>query len=203
MDNMSASAFVDVAIAGVIGLVIFGIGALLVRSKTAVPQLIANILPDEVEMLIKQAVQYATLFVEQADVDGNLSQFFDDIQDKGQQKLELAIDLASERIEAYLDMFFAERGIDLHIDIPEEFIKDAIQKYVWENPQLFPTKEKDAPVQGTAEAVAEELKNPYVGYRRPVRQAANYPASAQVYSDPDLVVKAEDKTNDESNPAQD
>lgn len=199
MDNLSVSTLINLLIVGVVGLVVIGISVLLVRSKTAVPELIAAILPDEVEMLIKQAVQYATLFVEQADVDGNLSQFFDDIQDKGQQKLELAIDLASERVEAYLDMFFAERGIDIDIDIPEEFIKDAIQKYVWENPQLFPTRT----VEATAEAVSYELNNPYVGYRRPTRQPANYPASSQLYSDPNLVVKAEDNTNDESNPAQD
>lgn len=217
MDNLSASTFINLLIVGVIGLVVFGFGALLVRSKTAAPELVSALLPDEVELLIKQAVQYATLFVEQADVDGNLGQFFDEIKDKGQQKLELAIDVASERLEAYLDMFFAERGIDLHIDIPEAFIKDAIQKYVWENPQLFPPKAKEdaefvkyledveaaRAIQASLENGAGE-QNAYAGYRRQARQPANYPAQAQVWSDPDLVVKAEDKLDDEtSNQAHD
>jgi hypothetical protein len=194
--DTSLNTLISLFVVGALGLLVVGVSALLVRSKRELPELVWSILPDDIEMLIKQAVQYATLFVEKVDTEGNLGQFFDEVKDKGQQKLELAIEVASERLEVYLEMFFKERGIAIDVDIPEEFLKDVIQKYVWENPALFPAKAKN-PVAEVQVAQAEET-NSYVGYRRPARQPGNYPATAQVWSDPDAVTKSEDISNDAS-----
>lgn len=137
---MSNDVLVFVGIALFVGVAVLWYWA---RNREAVPQFILDILPDQLEFLIMQAVQYATLFVEKVDTEGHLDQFFDEIKDKSAQKLELAVDVASERLEEYITAFFLERGIELNVDIPEGFIKDVIQRYVWQNPNLFPSRGKE------------------------------------------------------------
>lgn len=133
-------------VAVLIGVMLFiGLAVLwyLVRNRDAVPQFVLDILPDDIEFLISQAAQYAALFVEKVDTEGHLNLFFEEIKDKSAQKLDLAVEVASERLEEYINRFFNERGIELNVDIPEEFIKDVIQRYVWQNPDLFPSRNKE------------------------------------------------------------
>lgn len=201
MMDTSLSTLLNALIVGVVGLAVLAISILLVKGKQEAPELLQKILPDQLELFIAQAAKYAALFVERVDTEGHLDQFFDEIKDKGQQKLELAIDVASERLENYIELFFLERGITVDIDVPEEFIKDVIQRYVWENPDLFPAKSKqEVPAVSEPQAAVE---NPYVGYRRPQRQAGNYPAAAPIYSDIEVVKAEERKPNDADSPAQD
>lgn len=131
------------ALLGVFALIVLAVVWYFLRNREAVPEFILDILPDDIEFLISQAVQYATLFVEKVDQEGHLGQFFDEIKNKSEQKLELAVDVAAERLEDYINTFFIERGIDVTVDIPEGFIKDVIQRYVWQNPDLFPSKSKE------------------------------------------------------------
>ena len=202
MMDISLSTLLNALIIGVVGLAVLAISVLLVKGKQEAPELLQKILPDQLELFIAQAAKYAALFVERVDTEGHLDQFFDEIKDKSQQKLELAIDVASERLESYIELFFLQRGITVDIDVPEEFIKDVIQRYVWENPDLFPAKAKQE-IPTVAEPQAAPVENPYVGYRRPQRQAGNYPATAPIYSGIEVVKAEERKPNDADSPAQD
>ncbi len=202
MMDTSLGTLISILLVGVAGVAILALSLLLVRSKQAVPQVLHAILPDQLEIFIAEAAKYAALFVEKVDTEGRLGQFFDEVKDKGQQKLELAVDVASERIESYIEAFFLARGVNVDIDIPEEFIKDIIQRYVWENPDLFPNRKAEEKPALPVEA--QTLSNPYNSYRRPQRQAGNYPATAPVYSDIEVVKAEERKPNDADNhPASD
>lgn len=137
---MSPEVFTYVGIALFVGLTVLWY---YLRNRNAVPDAILELIPDQIEYYIEQAVQYAALFVERVDEQGHLSQFFDEIKNKSEQKLELAVDVAVERLETYINELFVQKGIDVVIDIPESFIKDVIQRYVWQNPDLFPSKSKE------------------------------------------------------------
>lgn len=198
MMDTGLSTLLNLLLVGVAGVAIFAVAMLISKGRQAIPELVKAILPDQLELFIAEAVKYAALFVERVDTEGNLGQFFDEIKDKGQQKLELAVDVAAERAEQYIEMFFRERGIEVDIEIPEEFLKDVIQRYVWENPSLFPEKAKQESKEPDTEAQSiTNTNNPYVGYRRPQRQSGNYPATAPVYSDIE-VRKPEERTTDDA-----
>ena len=137
---MSPEVFTYVGIALFVGLTVLWY---YLRNRDAVPDAILELIPDQIEYYIEQAVQYAALFVERVDEQGHLGQFFDEIKNKSEQKLELAVDVAVERLETYINELFVQKGIDVVIDIPESFIKDVIQRYVWQNPDLFPSKSKE------------------------------------------------------------
>lgn len=83
-------------------------------------------MPDPVE----DAIRYAANYVEQLDRAGA----FDDLKEKGKEKLATAVDVAAQKLEQWA----ADAGFN--INIPESTIKDLIQRYVWENPDLFPTR---------------------------------------------------------------
>lgn len=137
---MSPEVFTYIGIAVFVGLTVLWY---YLRNRDAVPDAILELIPDQIEYYIEQAVQYAALFVERVDEQGHLGQFFDEIKNKSAQKLELAVDVAVERLETYINELFVQKGIDVVIDIPESFIKDVIQRYVWQNPDLFPSKSKE------------------------------------------------------------
>ena len=137
---MSPEVFTYIGIAIFVGLTVLWY---YLRNRDAVPDAILELIPDQIEYYIEQAVQYAALFVERVDQEGHLGQFFDEIKNKSEQKLELAVDVAVERLETYINELFVQKGIDVVIDIPESFINDVIQRYVWQNPDLFPSKSKE------------------------------------------------------------
>lgn len=83
-------------------------------------------MPDPVE----DAIRYAANYIEQLDRTGA----FDDLKDKGEEKLATAVDVAVQKLEQWA----ADAGFN--INIPEDTLKDLIQRYVWENPDLFPTR---------------------------------------------------------------
>lgn len=88
----------------------------------------------ELDALLNSAIDFATKLVEGMDERGQLDQLLIDLKSKGQVKLDMAVDLAVE----YLENMLKQSGINYNI--PEETIKKAIQKYVWDNPDIFPRK---------------------------------------------------------------
>lgn len=113
--------FISVGILVLIGLIVRW--ALVARKD--VPRLIA-LLPSDVQKILNDAAKYASEFIEQMDIHGELKA-------KGEEKLNLAVDYAVQ----YIEGVFKSNGFEINID--ENEIKKAIQKYVWENPQLFPS----------------------------------------------------------------
>ena len=100
--------------------------------KTSLPDTIA-LLPEDIRRLLEGVAKFASEFVEKMDENGQLQPLLDDLKSKSETKLNLAIDIASKRLED----LFKENGFNL--DINEEQIKQAIQKYVWDNPDIFPS----------------------------------------------------------------
>lgn len=88
----------------------------------------------EVDQLLQSAIDFATKLVEGMDQRGELDQALIELKGKARIKLDLAVDFAVEYIEGIL----AQAGVPLNID--EELIKKAIQKYVWDNPEIFPSR---------------------------------------------------------------
>jgi hypothetical protein len=110
------------------GLLVRGI----VATKKEIPH-VFSLLPADVQKIIQDAAKFAAEFVEQMDKHGEIDALVDDLKTKGQVKLNLAVDYAIQ----YLEKLFLDNGFT--IDIDQEQIKKFIQKYVWENPDLFPS----------------------------------------------------------------
>lgn len=89
--------------------------------------------PEDIKQMIDEAVRVGADFAESIDLDGQLQQFLDDAKDKGEVKLYEAIDAAA----IYLETQLALRGYE--IDIPEEFLKVAIQTHVFNNRDRYPS----------------------------------------------------------------
>lgn len=127
----------------IIGLVLSGIFILvvsvgvwaLVNGKKELPHLFA-LLPADIQKILQDAAKFASEFVEQMDKHGEIDILVTEYKTKAQVKLDLAVDYAVE----YLEKIFLDNGYA--IDIDQEQIKKFIQKYVWENPELFPSSKE-------------------------------------------------------------
>lgn len=136
---METNELVVMAIVGLVGVIVTLIGVFLVTLKGKTNQFLVDLLP-KLHPIIQDAIKFAALFVEKLDRDGVLSEWVGEIREKGEQKLNLAVDIAVEKAEEMLEAWFASIGLTVNIDIPEQVIKDLIQKYVLENPELFPSR---------------------------------------------------------------
>jgi hypothetical protein len=148
-----------------------GLGILyfLVKRLIENPTGIYAIFPS-IQPMLEIAIKFAANQVEYLEKSGELAGFIDPYKDKGEEKLRLAVDLAVQYLEKYLLDTFG-----LTIDLPESLIKDAIQVYVWNNPDLFPSsaipvQAYDSPVQTLEYPVTDQARI----------QPANYPANLYV-----------------------
>lgn len=105
--------------------------------KTEVPKLVA-MLPSDLQKLVQDAADFGSMFVEQMDKNGELSKALNDLKPQAEQKLDLAVDYAVQ----YLEGIFQKSGFP--VDVDQDALKAVIQKYVWDNPSLFPSN-SDAP----------------------------------------------------------
>jgi hypothetical protein len=113
--------------------------------------------PEDIRNLIDEAVEIGADWAESIDLDGQLRKLYGDFATKGQAKLYAAIDAASEFLETELRV----RGYN--IDIPQEYLKVAIQTFVFNNRDFYPTHKtlvvdtgvKPAPTVNETHAVAE------------------------------------------------
>lgn len=133
----------DTTIANIIGLalstgsvILVGLlVAVIAQKRKEIPNIIAT-LPKDIKKIIEDAAKFASEYVELMDKNGQLTQYLNELKAKGQVKLDLAVDYAVE----YIENLFIKNG--LNVDIDQESIKKAIQKYVWENPEIFPSSKK-------------------------------------------------------------
>lgn len=95
-------------------------------------QWVRDILPDEVEAVLEDAVRTATTYIEALDRDGRLTELVGEITDKAKQKLYTAVKLVIEWSELRI-----EETTGIHIDIPEDQVIALIERYIFENPELF------------------------------------------------------------------
>lgn len=167
----------------IVGALIFGFSKLLKQFKNDVPRLTQSLL-ERMPSFIQEAAKYAALFIERLDEEGRLNEIISEYADKADAKLDAATDIAVVKVEEWIAELLLRLGItDVVVDIPEQTIKDYIQKYVWENPDLFPSRAKIAlSEESKAQQVAQlkkELKEEIaveVRHRVPA-QAPNYPAN--------------------------
>lgn len=136
------------------------------------PNLQLNILP-ALYPFVEEAIKWAANKVEELDKSGELAGFIDPYKEKGKQKMSLAIDYAVGYIEVNVNRFLDSIGLDISLTLPRDFIEDIIQRYVWENPSLFPTSKVPA-VTVTAQA-EQTLEYPSNKHAR--LQPANFPAN--------------------------
>lgn len=116
---------------------IVGWGVLkLSQGKQALPTAI-KLLPADVQKIIADAAAFGSELVEQMDKNGQLTALLNDLKPKAEQKMNLAIDYAVE----YMEGIFAKNGFP--VDIDQEALKQVIQKYVWDNPNIFPSSQKN------------------------------------------------------------
>lgn len=128
INQLTSAVFTAATIAGV------AIFAYYVTRVKQNPKQAFSFLPNEVQKILWDASKYASEFVELMDKNGAIrKELLTVLHDKGQYKLNLAVDLASKYIESLFP----------GLDINEDQIKDAIQKYVWENPDLFPSSKSE------------------------------------------------------------
>lgn len=113
-------------------IILGGVRTIINRLNDAEQSLDISWLPDPVE----DAIRYAANYVEQLDKEGA----FDSFYSKADEKLDAAIEEAVRRLEEWS----ADLGVN--IDIPETVLNDLIQRYVWENPDLFPSRGSSKPV---------------------------------------------------------
>lgn len=97
-----------------------------------------GMLPSDLQKALHDAAKFGSEFVEQMDRNGELTKFLtNELKPKAQVKLNLAVEVAVK----YIEGVFVKNGFP--IDIDEKALEDIIQKHVWENPALFPTKQKE------------------------------------------------------------
>lgn len=108
------------------------------RNPQQVEATIRALLPDELERIVESAVHTATMFVERLDLEDELQDWLEDVVDKSEAKLVLAIELAAEQIEARVRAVTGRT-----IDIPEDTLIALVRNHVFENPDLFPRRRKD------------------------------------------------------------
>lgn len=121
----------------IIGVIITGLLVLIVQNIPALVKAVKGIKTTgvaEIDQVLKSAIDFATKFVENLDQRGLLDEALLQLKDKGRVKLDLATDEAVKYIENVL------RQSGIEVDIDEELIKKTIQQYVWDNPDLFPSK---------------------------------------------------------------
>jgi hypothetical protein len=119
-----------------VGLALGFLVAKFIEFRNNVPALIKT-LPLEVQKIVEDAVKFGSEFVELLDAKGELTKYIGEVLVKSRAKLDLATDFAVEYVENIL------KQSGLEVDIDEEEIKKLIQKYVWENPDLFPSKSEE------------------------------------------------------------
>lgn len=95
-------------------------------------QWLRDVLPDEVEAVLDDAVRTATAYIEALDRDGRLTELVGEITDKAKQKLYAAVEMVIEWTETRI-----EETTGVHIDIPEDQVIALIERYIFENPDLF------------------------------------------------------------------
>jgi len=88
---------------------------------------------EEIRQLLNEAVRVGADFAESIDLDGQLTELFDGFRTNSEAKLYAAIDAAS----TYLEFQLEARGYD--VDIPEELLKVAIQTFVFNSRDRYPT----------------------------------------------------------------
>lgn len=112
----------------------------IVELKNELPTL-KTMLPTEIQRVLEEAAKFGSEFVEQMDKNGALTEYLKGLKSKSEVKLDLAVDYAVQ----YIEGLFAKNGFD--IDIDQEALKALIQKYVWDNPDLFPSNGEATPEQ--------------------------------------------------------
>lgn len=126
------TALINTAIS-IVFITILGIGVnAYVQARKNMPSVIA-LLPADIQKILQDAAKFGSEFVEQMDAHGELTKYLTGLKSKAQIKMDLAIDYAVQYIEGIL----AKNGFV--IDIDQDALKVLIQKYVWDNPQLFPS----------------------------------------------------------------
>jgi uncharacterized protein YneF (UPF0154 family) len=135
------------------------------------PDLKLNILP-ALYPFVEEAIRWAANKVEELDKSGELEALIDPYKEKGRQKLSLAVDYAVGYIEVNVNRFLKGIGLDINLELPRDFIEDIIQRYVWENPSLFPSSKVPEVVTLQSE---QKLTVPTNKHAR--LQPANYPAN--------------------------
>lgn len=96
----------------------------------------------ELDILVNSAIDFATKLVEGMDARDQLDKLLIELKGKSQVKLDMAVDLAVK----YLEDMLKQSGIEYNI--PEDTIKQAIQKYIWDNPDIFPSKGEGSDIVG-------------------------------------------------------
>lgn len=163
------------AILVVVVAIILGVFSLFVRQVAKyireTSDLKINVLP-ALYPFVEEAIKWAANKVEELDKSGELAKFIDLYKNKGEEKLNLAVDYAVGYIEVNVNRFLQGLGIGLTIAVPSDFIKDIIQRYVWENPNLFPSSKIIVPI---VDQPAQTLEYPSNKHAR--LQPANFPAN--------------------------
>lgn len=113
--------------------IVLGVLYFLVKRLIENPKGIYDLFPS-IQGVLELAIMFAANQVEYLEKTSQLSNFINPHKDKGEEKLNLAVDIATQKLEKYLMDI-----LGLSVDLPEQFVKDAIQRYVWENPDLFPS----------------------------------------------------------------
>lgn len=109
------------------------------KGRKDIPHII-SLLPADLQKIVNDAAAFGSELVEQMDKQGQLTALLNDLKPKAEQKMDLAIDYAVQ----YVEGIFAKNGFP--VDIDQEALKAVIQKYVWDNPDLFTSSTPKAPV---------------------------------------------------------
>lgn len=159
----------------IVGAVIWGLSQIAKQGKNDVPRLTQSLL-ERMPTFIQEAAKYAALFIEKMDENGQLQNLIGEYANKADAKLDSATDIAVAKVEDWIQELLERLNIhDVVVDIPEQTIKDYIQKYVWENPDLFPQRGKEIEI-AQEQKVARELEA-IEQRKRETKQPANYPAN--------------------------
>lgn len=111
--------------------------------KLEQPKIFA-LLPADLQKAILDAAKFGSEFVEKMDKNGDLTAYLDGLKSKSEVKLNLAVDYAVQ----YINGVLKTNGIDITVD--PAIIKLIIQKYVYDNPDIFPSSKEPSNVGDSA-----------------------------------------------------
>lgn len=115
--SIALNIFIGMALTALLGFLV----AKVIEIKANLPHYI-SLLPKDIQNIVEAAAKFGSEYVEKLDENGQL-------KIKGEEKLNMAVDFAVNYVEGLIG-----------VDIDQELIKNLIQKYVFDNPQLFPSK---------------------------------------------------------------